>query len=95
MRKVARMRPVGMDSFVEVFQLWPTGADYDAITDAELAQYEHAVEAVIAGDWKRARELLTGILADDGPANFLRQFLATNDDTPPADWDGAINLKNK
>jgi adenylate cyclase len=94
-RKVARMRPVGMDSFVDVFQLLPTDVDYDSITEADLAQYEQAVDAVIAGEWKRAHELLLGILPDDGPANFLRQFLEEHRDTPPADWDGAINLKSK
>lgn len=94
-RKVARMRPVGMDSFVDVFQLLPTGVDYDSITDAELTQYEQAVEAVIAGNWKQAHELLIGILPDDGPANFLQQFLAEHNDAPPENWDGAINLKIK
>ena len=94
-RKVARMRPAGMDDFVDVFQLLPMGVDYDSITDAQIAQYELAVQAVIDGHWEKAQGLLKGLLPNDGPANYLRQFLTEHNFTPPADWDGAINLKGK
>ncbi len=94
-RKVARMRPAGMDNFVDVFQLLPVGVDFDSITDAQIAQYEQAVQEVIDGHWEKAQSLLKGLLPNDGPANYLRGFLAEHGCKPPADWDGAINLKGK
>jgi adenylate cyclase len=95
LRMVARMRPKGMDSPVDVYQLLPVGVDYDTITDAEIAQYEQAVQAIIKGGWSNADQLLTNLLPDDGPANYLRAFLTEHGTTPPADWDGAINLQAK
>ncbi len=95
LRKVARMRPKGMDEPVDVYQLLPVGVGYDAITDAEIAQYEQAVDEIISGNWSQAKSLLANLLPDDGPANYLRQLLADHGDTPPDDWDGAINLQAK
>jgi adenylate cyclase len=95
LRMVARMRPKGMDSPVDVYQLLPVGVGYDTITDAEIAQYEQAVQAIIKGEWSKAQQLLAKLLPDDGPADYLRGFLAEHGTTPPADWDGAINLQAK
>lgn len=95
MRFIARMRPRGMDDAVDVYQLLPTGLNFDSITDAELAQYEAAVHEVIAGNWDKAQMLLKDILPDDGPANYLRGLLADHASEPPTGWDGAINLLSK
>lgn len=95
LRRVARMRPRGMDTPVEIYQLLPAGGQYVDITDQDIVQYEKAVGALTAGQWKQAQQLLENILPDDGPANFLRNLLVDHDGTPPADWDGAINLLSK
>jgi adenylate cyclase len=95
LRRVARMRPSGMDVPTEVHQLLPTGVDYDHISDADLAVYNQSVEQFTAGQWSEARQLLTGILPNDGPADYLRTLIDQHDATPPADWDGAINLQSK
>jgi adenylate cyclase len=95
MRMVARMRPKGMDESVDVYQLLPVGAGYDTITNAQIAQYELAVQLIINGNWDMAQLELTKLLPDDGPANYLRGFLAEYGAKPPANWDGAINLQAK
>jgi adenylate cyclase len=95
LRLVARMRPRGMDDAVDVYQLLPTGLNYDSITDADLAQYEAAAQEIIAGNWDRAQAMLKDLLPDDGPANFLRSLLADHAADPPTGWDGAINLLSK
>lgn len=95
MRMVARMRPRGMDDAVDVYQLLPVGAGYDAITDAEIAQYEQAVGEIIDGNWDKAQRLLENLLPEDGPTNYLRGLLAEHGHQPPTGWDGAINLLAK
>jgi hypothetical protein len=95
MRLIARMRPRGMDDAVDVYQLLPTGLNYDAITDADIARYEEAVQDVIAGNWDRAQNTLKDLLPEDGQAKFLRSLLADHGNEPPTGWDGAINLLAK
>jgi adenylate cyclase len=94
-RMVARMRPKGMDDPVDVYQLLPVGVGYDSITDEQIAQYEKVTQEIIAGNWSQAHLLLKDLLPDDGPANYLRVFLAEHGSEPPTDWDGAINLQAK
>jgi len=95
MRHIARMRPRGMDEPTEIYQLLPENTDHEHLTDADLSTYQQAVELFTAGDWQQAQQLLSGILPEDGPANFLREFIAEHNGTPPEDWDGAINLLSK
>ena len=95
LRLIARMRPRGMDDVVDVYQLLPVGVGFDHITDEDIAAYEKAVQEVIAGQWDKAQQMLSGILPDDGPANYLRTLLADHNASPPNDWDGAINLLQK
>jgi len=94
-RHIARMRPCGMDIPTEVHQLLPVGSECDKITDEEIARYEQAVEIFTKGEWEGAQQILAAILPDDGPANFLRDFIADHHATAPDDWDGAINLLSK
>ena len=95
MRHVARFRPRGMDEPTEIYQLLPVSTEHQNLTDVDIATYEQAVDSLTAGDWPEAQRLLTGILPDDGPANFLRKLLADHNAAPPEEWDGAINLQSK
>jgi adenylate cyclase len=94
-RMVGRMRPRGMDEPVDVYQLLPTGLNYDSITDTDIAQYEAAVQEIIAGNWDKAQAMLKDLLPDDGPVSYLRGLLADHASEPPTGWDGAINLLSK
>jgi len=95
LRFIARMRAQGMDDAIDVYQLLPVGVGHESISDQDIATYEEAAQALGAGQWDKAQGLLASILPDDGPANFLRAILADHQATPPADWDGAINLLQK
>lgn len=93
-RKLARVRPKGMDTPMTVSELLqPEGAG-DSPSTEHLQNFECAVDAVIAGEWGRASELLNG-LADEGPKEFLLGHMAEFNNEPPADWDGAFSLAKK
>ncbi|MDA1251872.1 MAG: adenylate/guanylate cyclase domain-containing protein [Planctomycetota bacterium] len=93
-RRLARVRPKGMDTAVEVSDLLlPCGPDCET-TDCQIADYEKALAQVIAGDWAAAISLLDELPAD-GPQQFLLSHMAKLDNTPPADWDGTFSLNQK
>ena len=72
---------------------WDT--DIAALTDADLADYEQALDALLAGDWERAYDLLHLIPSDDRAKDFLTIFIAQHNRTPPSNWDGVIPLSSK
>jgi adenylate cyclase len=88
-RRVARVRPSGMDAAVETFAL-NSAKDEQLPTAAELRYFDLAARAFEGGDWAEARRLLKPLSGDDGPANFLRQALAEFGDVPPSNWDGVL-----
>ena len=65
------------------------------MTDQLIADYERALEAISAGHWDSARELLEVVPDDDGPKQFLVRNMAASNDRPPSGWDGAFSLANK
>lgn len=91
-RKLARVRPAGMDSSVTVFELIPT-SELDR-SEEQLAAHEKAVDAFIGGDWKRAAELLEA-QPDDETRQLILGYMQEHAHQPPADWDGAIRFDSK
>lgn len=94
LRKLARVRPKGMAEPMTVSELLSPASAPESPSDEQLAEFESAVEAVIAGDWEAALAKLKS-LPDDGPRRFLEARLAELGNTPPADWDGAFSLAQK
>ncbi|MEM6328825.1 MAG: adenylate/guanylate cyclase domain-containing protein [Planctomycetota bacterium] len=94
-RRLARLRPPGMNTSSDVYALTPPAASGAPLTDGQLLRYDQAVDAVIAGKWGDARGLLAEMPDADGPARFLRSLLASAGNTPPADWDGALSMAGK
>ena len=93
-RRLARVRPKGMDTAMEVSELLlPHGQDCE-VTDSQIAQYENALALIIAGDWPEAISLLNE-LPEEGPQQFLFSHMARLDNTPPSDWDGTFSLNQK
>jgi len=90
-RRVARVRPVGLQSAMDVSELLPPGA----LSESHIAAYESALDAVIAGDWKKAFQLLHQVPAEDEVKDFLTVFIAQHGRTPPPNWEGVIALKEK
>jgi adenylate cyclase len=90
-RRVAKVRPVGLQSAIEVSELLPP----QALTQEHIEAYETALDALIAGDWKKSLHLLHEVPAEDEVKDFLTVFIAQHGRTPPANWEGVIALKEK
>jgi adenylate cyclase len=94
-RRVAVVKPLGFDAALEVSELLPPQSDFPALSDDDIAAYEAALEALLAGNWEQAFQLLHNVPAEDRVKDFLTVFIAQHNRTPPDDWDGVIPLTSK
>lgn len=95
LRFLARVRPKGMETAINVFALYPSEERLPGLTSAMISAYEAAAQLVIAGQWKPAYEVLKSFPTEDGPAVFLRNHLEELGLEVPKDWDGAIRMTSK
>ncbi|MEO8494435.1 MAG: adenylate/guanylate cyclase domain-containing protein [Planctomycetota bacterium] len=91
-RRIARVRPYGMETPLEVSELLPPAADVSELSDDAIAVYEQALDALADRDWERSFALLHQVPATDRVKDFLTVFIAQNNRTPPAGWDGTVPL---
>jgi adenylate cyclase len=94
-RRLAKVRPVGMSAPLEVSELLPPAGQKIALSDAHLAAYEAALDAFQASDWNEALRLLHQVPPDDQTKDFLTVFIAQHGRSPPPGWDGSIPLEGK
>lgn len=94
-RKVARVKPFGLETPLIVSELLPPVTEYPQLTDEHIAAYEEALEYLLEGDWERAFKMLHQVPADDRVKDFLTVFIAQHDRVCPADWEGVIPLTSK
>lgn len=94
-RKVARVKPFGLNTPLIVSELLPPIEDYPQLTDDHIAAYEDALEFLLAGDWDQAFKQLHQVPADDHVKDFLTVFIAQHNRVCPADWQGVIPLYTK
>ncbi len=94
-RRLARVRPKGMDTPLLVHELLPAEVEEDKVSEVARLNYEAALEMIIGGRWTEGLERLNAVPDDDGPKNFLIAQMAKHSDTPPAGWDGAFSLDAK
>lgn len=95
LRKVATVRPFGVEESFVASELLPAESDYPALRSEHLTAYESAVECFEAGDWQQAFTLLHQVPAGDRVKDFLTIYIAQHNRTAPADWDGVVNLDRK
>ena len=95
LRRVARVRPWGIATAVEISELLPPMSDEADLTNDQLAQYEAALDSILAGDWKHGSKLLNELPASDCVKEFLNSYMAQHQHIPPADWNGVIALREK
>lgn len=95
LRRIAKVKPAGLDKPTLISELVPPAALYPQLSDENLAVYEEAVDAFMASDWTRALNLLHRVPPDDLVKDFLTVFIAQHNRTPPAGWDGTIPLVAK
>jgi adenylate cyclase len=94
-RRLAVVRPYGMETPLEVSELLPPEAEYPLLTDKHLNDYESALDAFLAGRWAEAYALLHQTPAADEVTDFLTVYIAQHNRQAPADWDGVIPLASK
>ena len=93
-RKLVRVRPKGMDIAITVHELMGPVGTPDTPSNEHIEVFETAVQAVVDGEWDKAKEILN-CLEDEGPKEFLFLRMSELGDQPPADWDGAFRLAKK
>ena len=94
-RRLAKVRPYGMDTTLEVTELLPPVTNEGALADEHVRDYETALDHVITGNWDDAFNLLHTVPATDRAKDFLTVFIAQHNRMPPPDWDGVIPLTRK
>ncbi|MDZ7619668.1 MAG: adenylate/guanylate cyclase domain-containing protein, partial [Patescibacteria group bacterium] len=94
-RRLAKVRPFGLNTPLLVSELLPPESAYPQLTDEHLACYESALDAFLSGDWSRAFELLHAIPAGDRAKDFLTLQITRYNRTPPPGFDGVIGLESK
>jgi len=93
-RRLARVRPKGMETPLEVSELLPPCSVDCTVTDSDIASYEQSLDQILAGDWDTALRTLSRLPAE-GPQQFLLNQMQRHDNTPPPDWDGVFTLQQK
>ena len=94
-RRLGRVRPYGMETSLMVSELLPMAGEDPTLSDQNVADYDHAVDALLAGRWSEALELLHKIPAKDRAKDFLTIFIVQNNYEPPPKWDGVIPMPSK
>lgn len=94
-RRLAVVRPYGLERPLEVSELLPPVSVLPELTDEHLQLYEAALDEFLSGKWPRAFELLHRVPTADQAKDFLVVHIARHNRRPPADWDGVIPLAGK
>ncbi len=94
-RRVAVVRPYGLDTPLQVSELLPPESQYPELTDEHVGLYESALDAFLSGNWAEAYELLHRIPTGDRVKDFLTVYIAQHHRSPPPGWDGVIPLESK
>ena len=94
-RRLAKVKPFGLETPLMVAELIPPAGPNEVLTDADVATYEQALDAFLAGDWAEAYRLLHRVPPDDRGKDVLTEFILKNNRIPPPGWDGVIPLGSK
>jgi adenylate cyclase len=95
LRRVARVRPFGLEKPLTVTELLPPAEDYPQLRDEHIATYEEALGEFQAGRWSEAHELLHKVPTADRTREFLAMYIAQRNRVAPPDWNGVIVLSDK
>jgi adenylate cyclase len=73
-RRLARVKPYGLDTPVIVTELLPPIGTEDAPSNEDIAAYEAALDSFLAGDWNAAYKLLHQLPPDDRGKDVLTEL---------------------
>ncbi len=92
-RRLARVRPAGLEKVVDACELLSlTDAGDHSLTDQQIADYEASLDALIQGDWDQAYQRLHALPAWDRPKDVLLATILRYNRVPPENWSGVIEL---
>jgi adenylate cyclase len=98
-RRLDRIRVVGINKPVRLFELVEEPSHIDDRTGEGLLLFNEGLDLFEDWDWTGARDKFTSVfrhIPEDGPSTFFieraEKFLKT---PPPRDWDGVFNLTLK
>ena len=95
LRRVARLRPYGLEQPLEVAELLPPERDFPWLSSDHVAEYEQALDDLYAGRWQAAFEHLHRVPAEDRVKDFLTMYIVQHNRTAPEGWNGVIPLTSK
>ncbi len=93
-RRIARVRPRGMDTVMTISELLLPIGEPDAPSAEHVHSHEEAIDAFIEGRWNDAEQIFASVLADDTANHLHRAVIQRQNGQPPDDWAGVINFKN-
>jgi adenylate cyclase len=96
LRRVAIVRPYGLETAVEVCELLPPAAEHGSLADEQITAYETALDQFIAGRFDEALRCLEQAALADPVARFLAEAVERQRVTAlPTPWQGVIPLTAK
>ena len=94
-RRLARIKPYGMDQAQEVTELLPPEVNWPQLSNEHILSYESALDSLHEGRWSEALGFLSRVPPEDQVKDFLTVFIAQHNRTPPDGWNGVIPLTRK
>ena len=92
-RRLARVRPAGLKTAVDIFEVLPKpDGNQQTLTDEQVSEYERSLEALIRGDWDEAHERLHALPAWDRPKDVLLATILRHNRVAPPNWTGVIDM---
>ncbi len=91
-RRLARVRPAGLDTPVDIFELLSPENEGPVLSDQQILAYEQSLDDLIAGRWNDAYEKLHALPAWDRPKDALLATILRHNRVPPDTWNGVIDL---
>ena len=98
-RKIDRIRVVGIEEPLEIYELLTENSNLDQTALALKTHYEEALQFYFSQNWAQAQASVRHCLeinAEDGPSLVMLKRIESFQDAPPAgDWDGVWQLESK
>ncbi|MDA1231899.1 MAG: hypothetical protein O2856_14090, partial [Planctomycetota bacterium] len=92
-RRIACVRPRGMDAVVTFSQLlWPDGT-FGEFSTEQLDLHERALDLFLAGQWTEAEGIFGASLAHDQANSPIRDMISQSSGIPPIPWDGVVTIR--
>ncbi len=93
LRRLAKVRPAGMQAVTEIYELRPdTPDDCAQLSDEHISQYEESWRLLVDSQWSEAYERLHALPAADRPKDVLLSLILKHNRVAPPHWDGVINF---